>query len=429
MLKENNKIIIVDDVEEDLIKLSKPFNDIGIGCRCFEYKVEFDTPLQNVRIAFFDINLIPTLGGSNESHYSVVEKAISQYIASDNGPYALIFWTNRKNLIEDIKKYINERNSNCPKPFVVDCIDKDEYLKNPEGLINRIESIFNTDSIGFLFEFENNATMAASKTISQIYSLIRNSDKWGESDNFNENFKKVLSKLAFDSIGYNQALDDPFKGIVHSFLPVLNYNIENNKSHSELLSVIKNEIHNSKEGKGLSYPVGFKSEKINSVLHIIEEQKLDKTQRGVVISIERESEIFIKGFENWFSQLLPGVMKEIRNKSKLIAIEISASCDYSQNKSRLNKYILGVITSENIENLIDKNRMPQYLYILQGCYTSISISDLKKFKVCLNLNYVFSALPDDTLLGQPLFAFSKEIMDQIGHKYASHVSRIGITSF
>lgn len=53
---ENNRIIIVDDADEDLQKLSDVFHKYGIGCKTFRYDgFNFpDTPLEGVRFAFFD---------------------------------------------------------------------------------------------------------------------------------------------------------------------------------------------------------------------------------------------------------------------------------------------------------------------------------------------------------------------------------------
>lgn len=51
---ENNRIIIVDDADEDLQKLSDAFHKYGIGCKTFRYDgFNFpDTPLKGVRFAF-----------------------------------------------------------------------------------------------------------------------------------------------------------------------------------------------------------------------------------------------------------------------------------------------------------------------------------------------------------------------------------------
>ena len=97
---ENNRIIIVDDNESHLNQLLQIFYKHGIGCKGFVYN-GFDFPLQpltGVRFAFFDIHLNQA-GDIN----STLKDAIAHYINIDNGPYILIFWTNR---IELISKFV-----------------------------------------------------------------------------------------------------------------------------------------------------------------------------------------------------------------------------------------------------------------------------------------------------------------------------------
>ena len=76
--------------------------------------------------------------------------------------------------------------------------------------------------------------------------------------------------------------------------------------------------------------------------------------------------------------------------------------------------------------MIDMDRRPESSYHLSGADFHTNNED---FQIWLNLNFVFGTIADDSRLGDPLFVLKKEIMDMIGNKYASHVSRIGITSF
>lgn len=57
---ENNRIIIVDDDEDDLQKLSSVFHTHGVGCKSFLYDgFNFpDMPLRGVRFLFLIFILI-----------------------------------------------------------------------------------------------------------------------------------------------------------------------------------------------------------------------------------------------------------------------------------------------------------------------------------------------------------------------------------
>ena len=110
----------------------------------------------------------------------------------------------------------------------------------------------------------------------------------------------------------------------------------------------------------------------------------------------------------------------------MIALEFSAACDYSNKKNRINKYILGVVTDHfEIDTFLNKTRRSESSYHIGGCCFQHNDTN---HNIWLNLNYVFGTFENDTRFGKPLFILKKEIMDMLGNKYASHISRIGITS-
>lgn len=91
MLETNNNIIIVDDQERDLRYLSNVFCEYGIGCRTFLYD-EFATPrdpLENVKLAFFDITL--TDAGGDNAQMAVLRDALKSYISVKNKAFVLVF--------------------------------------------------------------------------------------------------------------------------------------------------------------------------------------------------------------------------------------------------------------------------------------------------------------------------------------------------
>ena len=436
MFEQENKIIIVDDIPGHLDTLSKPFYDNGIGCKCFNYDVNYNTPLKNVRVAFFDIRINPTGGGSEGQRLNDIATAIKQYIHVDNGPFALIFWTSNKSEIEAIKKYIHERHNDCPKPFLVDFIDKDEFLDNPDKLTSKLEEVLGDETLKILFEFERVSSQSASMTINQLYEIIPRNDTWGETENFKENFEKVFSKIAVQNSGYNYAKHNPDKGVVLSLLPILNHHIEN-MHDSEKWKNYLTTITNSTSYSKVTYPDDFNEGKLNSIFHI-KKTNGDKEVRGTVIELDKGNQIILNSLniskiDDWFNNLIPfnkdkdEIKKQMRSDSKLIAVEISAACDFSNNKKRINKYALGFITPliNFKEDINDEIRIESSYHV--GC-ANFNF-DGKDFQIWLNLNFVIGTKPDDPRLGAARFVLKKEIMDMIGNKYASHVSRIGITSF
>ena len=446
MFKVSNKIIIVDDIQSQLDTLSGAFLDNGIGCRPLLYENTYNEPLLNIRVAFFDLNIgektVNDTGKTpeeieklNSAVYNDLAIALNQYISKENGPFALIFWTRNKKIVEGFISYMQNPArgySDTASPILIDCIDKDEVSK--ENLPDKLLEILNKEEIKFLFNFETKAIEAAEKTIDKLYEIIPKDEKWGENKILFDNLGKILSKIAASTLGFQHSKENPNKAVYEGLLPLLNNEIINSESEVNWEIILAPLF----EGKIIS-PSDLIQRKVNSIFHI-ESSDTDKSKRGSVIEINKyDSKVLeslnIYDFNEWFDKLFPfktnakGLIKKrfTRIHSKLIAIELSAACDYSNQKPRINKYILGMLTPcFDTKNDISSSQRIESSYHLGGCDFNI---DDENFQIWLNLNFVFGVRSDDPRLGESLFIMKKEIMDMLGNKYASHVSRIGITSF
>lgn len=450
MFEMQNRIIIVDDRQDELDTLTKAFLNNGIGCRPFLYENTYNQPLTKIRIAFFDLNIgekkVDDSGASpeeieklNSGVYNDLAIALNQYISKDNGPFALIFWTKNKKIIEGFIKYIQNPDrgfSDTPFPIYIGCIDKDEFIENKDNLSTKLLEVLNQEEIKFLFDFESKARIAGEQTINKIYEIIPKDQKWGESTILFDNLGKILSKIASSTLGFDYSKENPGKAVYEGLIPILNNELTSIEDGVIWKNLLK-PLYDAKSFKELVFPDDLIQKKVNTVFHI-EKSSDNKEVRGAVIEIDKANNVTLQSLNvsdinKWFNDIIPfnddkdSIKKQVRNNSTLIAVEISAACDYSNRKSRINKYILGFITPIiNVKDDIAKDRRPESSYHIGGSNFHF---DNKDFQIWLNLNFVFGARSDDARLGNVKFVLKKEIMDMIGNKYASHISRIGITSF
>jgi len=459
MLEKQNKIIIVDNTAKQLEILGKSFFENGLGCRTFEYDITYEEPLNKVRIAFFDINLTEKTVDSNyESDDQILKNntavfndlaiAINQYIAKDNGPYILVFWTANSRIVEAFKLYMRDPSrgfGDTASPILIDCIDKTPFTdenNQQENLSDRVLALLNSnEKIKFLFDLEQNTKNAGENTLDRVYDILPKNDIWGDSTHLFENLDRVLSKIAASSLGFDHAKENPKKAIYEGLLPILNYEFLNRESNVAWNQIVE-QLKKASTVKELVSPDINIQYKVNALYHIEDYVDHSKDVRGSVIKIDKSSQetldVFdIGNIDDWISKLLTikaetdkqkKRKEEILNNSRLIAIELSAACDFSNRKPRINKYILGVLTS-NLNNKIEtdlniKNK-PEASYHLGGCCFHHGGNN---YHIWLNLNYVFGAKPNDSRFGETIFILKKEIMDMLGNKYANHISRIGITS-
>ena len=445
MIEKQNKIIIIDNEPTELTRLSNVFLNIGVGCRSILYDIEYeDEPFTNVRLAFFDINL--TLGKevlSGEDIDEILERnspvfndlanAINQYISIENGPYALIFWTKNVVLIDAFIQYVTVRNLEIAKPIFIGNIDKTSISqKNPEHLIEHVLELINSnETIKFLFDIEENCRKSAAKAINKLFSIVPKDLTFGENTIFTAHLDLVLSKIAASTLGYEHAKENKQKAIYEGLLPLINYNFINSEEGLNWDEIAKklNETNKIVINDQIT-------NQLNSLYHLEEYISQAKDFRGALIKIDKENVAHLKTlnideFDEWCSRFL--AIKDTKkatvlSNSELIAIEISAACDFSNKKSRINKYILGVATKNlNQDPGKDLNLKirPETCYHLGGC---AFYHDDNNYNLFLNLNYVFSSHKEAEILGDIKFLLKKEIMDMLGNKYASHVSRIGITT-
>ncbi|WP_369049075.1 hypothetical protein [Tenacibaculum sp. UWU-22] len=433
MLNTINKIILVDNREDHLNTLSEVFFNENIGCLPIIYESTYDKPLVGVRLAFFDINLLDL--GSESQIIATVVDAIPKYISTDNGPYALIFWTDKKTLIPKIKKYINERKIDVPKPIMIDCIDKDVFYDDATELLNKLKQIFADKTLNVLIDFENVVTNAASKTVNQFFEIIPSNDKWGSSKDYVGNFEKIFSSLAESSSGFHSAKANPDKAVYSTLNEALKFHIENSTNTNSWKNILTS-LNNAKKPNKISKVARFNYFQLNNLIHIENEiSSLNKDDRGVVIELDKS---YLKNYGLTFRKFYDAMIKfkkrykestkilRLIHSSKLVCIEISASCDHSQRSNRINKYIFGIITrkmkSKDYEH--NNNSIPA------NSVCVLNYLDNKEEKqIWVNYNYVVGLNTSDENLGRILFRLKGEMINQIGNRYANHVSRIGITSF
>lgn len=431
MFRESNKIIMIDDKNEDLEGLSNVFIKNGIGCRIFQYDPFYNEPLTGIRIAFMDINL--NSANSDQQRNSTLVDTIKRYISEENGLYVLVFWTNKIEWIENFTKYVNEREDTelaKRSPFHITCVDKADFYDSSQKLEAKIKSIFNSHIVSILFEYEDLIADSAYKAMSSIINIIPKSDKWGDNNVFESGCQSVFSAIAAQTAGYAFAKENPDKAIKEAMIPIISDSFV-----SEQNTIWKSNLPMLEESKSMSnicFPTDFKESKLNSIFNIEYGRDIPQEARGAICPILDKDKLFEDKFNNkfcdWFSQTFPDVSKPERNDSELICVEFSAACDFSQKKKRTNKYLLGAILPISVmDKIANSDKKGDYLLLLTNKFDINGTERVIGFN--LNFSFTISKSAKDKYLGEPIFCFKKEMMDHIGHKYANHISRIGITTF
>lgn len=422
MFKESNRIIIVDNEQDDLDKIAREFNLKGIGCRTILYDgINFpEKPYTDVRLAFFDVNLAQV--SSDQEKYAVLEDAMKAYISEENGPFVLIFWTSNSRWKDGFIDYVNRDVDNeirdRIKPYYISIIDKTSISEN-NTLESLLEKQFGNQVVESCLNFDELLRVASDKAINKLLSIIPNGEAWGETDVFEGNLKKIFAKIAISSWGENNAKDNPDRAINDALIPIVSQSIPRENIWSKFLD---GDLFDEKK---LNNDSLFKNSNIllslNNYFHIEEGENINKESRGVVVKLKSDKSFddsFNMEFDTWKTAEF-GDSPNIQNAFP-IAVEISAACDYSQHKKRRLKYLMGIGNDQKI-NINKKKNLSTFEDI---CFQYKG----KTMYIALDFNYIFVDC-NDSIIDSILFGFKKEMMDMIGSQYANHISRIGITKF
>lgn len=446
----DNKIIIVDNEQKELDTLASVIWREGIACKALKYDDFYETPLKGVRVAFFDVNLTSSIAPSAETYdyrsdsvirdiFDKLAVALQLYIAIDNGPYALIFWTSNQCLINNFKAFIDERSEDysIPSPIYIDSIDKSEFLtqESLEGnaLYDTVFNLIKESPVHLLYDLEKKANQAITNAINDVHSITQDDDySWVEPNN---NLKQTFIEIAKSTVGKKHVKEHFGEGIIAALNPMINFHMEqlitSHERTSNLFQVSDTELNSG------SFNNIEKKYELNTIFHL--NKFATACERGAVyecsanliskyIGNKKVPQGWMRNLIN-FKEQLSGDEKSkvstIIDNSKIVALELSPACDYSQKKDRLLKFILGIKTVKIEDGLLGVK--PGYSF-----FPKILFKDKGEiFQLIFNFNYTISIPRSETNdpIGELLFSLKKDYMDMLTTQYANHISRIGVTEF
>lgn len=435
MLRENNSIIVVDDSKTDLERIARVFNTHGIGCKTIQYDVMSlpEKPLDGVKIAFFDINLQNS--GDENAMFATLFDAIKHFIPIKNRTFILAFWTTNVNDIEKFKIFANREGNKgqIANPIKIIPMDKNSFGENDDSLSPFVDTIVDNPLVKCLFSVNDELAEAADVSLSNITSLIKVEEEWGKHENFEKRFKEVFAKIAWASHGYQNGHTDPDRAIKDVLAPIFGYELCNNgkKTWEEYLQI-------SEKNKSFfnSISIDDIAPYLNAILHI-NPNVYEPNQRGCVRTFKNDEDYFKNRFGygtvTWLNDHLLGNHYKIKEQYQVVAMEISAACDYAHEKKRTHRYVIGLICTENDYNSIKdlnkdrKTKLGENVYFPDLYF----VHDKTIMSIIFDLNMLISEEECDLFktLHEPLFAFKDEFVNAVGSRYAAHSTRMGFTSF
>jgi len=448
----NGRIAIVDDDEKQAMPLMRVFSRNNIPYTFYkgnDYRFLPETPENDIRILFLDLNLLGNTEENPKDIRSVLIPTLSHILSPHNYPYILILWSRQESLylktLEDVFK--NELKDCSPiaiknyvkSDFFHDYGTEEDDTQDDLLIINELKRILSElPAYSYLMQWENCIHNAADKTIQDIFHDFHSPDKWNNSANcildmfsksylekhFGEatNEEKVRASLFF--------LNDVYYDTMES--TITNSNIENPveflyETNSDLVSDIKSKVNSflliSKSQTQISQPGCI----VISSDNIAEHVKCAKSVLDDCLDTEYLRKDVIKQFgdikNKEAKKLYDQKRKELREAILLTAIPcgvvVTPVCDYAQKKVKYDRIVLGLIIDSCNKQFIDAKS--------EAIYVSPSFDESAHERV-LVLNYRFFLTQELRKVNdiKVLFRIRNSVLSEIQSKLARHINRQGI---
>lgn len=348
------RYVIVDDNEIELKQLSDCLQRIGAPCLPLRYDEAegIDAKhLRGVRLLFLDLHL--TTGAQTTdvaSAAGVIAAILEEGISPVAGPYVIILWTKHQEQRDAFEAYIMNNLDPLKRPLAVVSLDKNEYLASTAGekLLTDVKSVVETDPrLRALLDWEREVLKAAGQTLSEVGALVAPPDR--TASRFSERLDEVLSLLASEAVGAENALRDPYSAVNAALMPILSDRIANQRnepdSHNIWLAAV------TKIG-AVSPPSLEEAAKLNTMLHVarVGTEELKPGAWGAV-TILPDADLAEPEMLARFGLLSKPMLSDIfcvdkkpdRRSSRLCVVRIGASCDYAQSRVGPVPFMLGAI--------------------------------------------------------------------------------------
>lgn len=428
------RVAIVDDKIEEVRKLQNILAKRGVPYIFYDYNDisnEEIYKVDSIRLLFLDIRL---QSGTTDykNIFTVLASTVEKIVPRENGPYAIILWTNEFYLKEKIINYLNRNldDSETTKPLYIGAIDKQLFLKKPlDNLENELIKCYESQNmLSFLMEVENNVMTVPVNVVKKIsYSFVQNGN--------NEELKELFLRFA-----RTETCDSP-KNATKIVLRLLSDLIRD-----QYMEITSNDTMVDKlselwqvdftDDQELPKANAEQSAIINTVLNVNTHSESTDRVPGKVyrqtdekIGIDKDTLAKSTFMNN--GSFNPSYKKTpISTELETIEIDITPSCDYAQGKNHMLRTLYGYIVyinetvDEAICKKIDKIKaevFKEYVYV----------SPIFKIneRICLLLlNTKMMALEKKNFSEGLVYLFrlNDEITNEIRKKTGEIISRIGI---
>lgn len=448
----NGRIAIVDDDEKQAMPLMRVLSRNNIPYTFYkgnDYRFLPETPENDIRILFLDLNLLGNTEEDTKDIRSVLIPTLSRILSPHNYPYILILWSRQESLyLKTLEDVFKDELKDCSPIAIKNYVKSDFFhdygteeddTQDDSLIIDELKRILaEFPAYSYLMQWENCVHNSADKTIQGIFHDSHSKEKWDNSANcildmfcnsylekhYGEatNEEKVKASLFFLNDVYYDMLESTIANSIIENPVELEY-----ETNSDLESDIKSKVNNflfiSKSQIQASQPGCIVISADNNAEYV----KCAKSVLDDCLDTEFLRRDIIEQFGNIKNKeakkLYDQKRKELREAILLTAIPcgivVTPACDYAQKKVKYDRIVLGLIIDSCNRQFIDTKS--------EAIYVSPSFDESAHERV-LVLNYRFFLTQELRKLSdiKILCRIRNSVLSEIQSKLARHINRQGI---
>lgn len=448
----NGRIAIVDDKIEQALPLMRVLSRHNIPYVYYkgnDIKYLPQTPENDIRVLFLDLNLLGEKIEKEKDIRSVLFSCLKRIISPQNYPYVLVLWSRQENEYAKVLEDLFQTDLKDCSPITIANYVKSDFFPNfsqeldesvdDEKILDELKNIlYKLPSYSYIMQWENCIHNSADETIQNVFHDFHSKDDWHKNANcildmFARSYleqhyrdssieERSKASLLFLNDVYYDTLESNITSSTIDNAVELQHEVETERM-DEIKSKINNYLLLSKSQTQINQP-GCIFTGIDGSVECIRCSKSllnDSVGTGDIRSqvYGKFGDMRTQVAKNLYNQLMKERRDAILSNAVPCGVVVTPACDYAQNKAKYDRIVMGIIIDACYKQLIDTKS--------EAIYVSPSFAESSCERVLvLNYRYFITQELTKTKGVKTLYRIRNSVLSEIQSKLARHISRQGV---
>lgn len=442
------RFLVIDDKAEHLKAIVEVFQQIGSPCMGVRYDPAAPPDgkhFRGVRCLIVDLHLVDSGAATDQTkHFALIAGMLEACINRSGGPYLLVIWTQFPQQRQDLADYLDAKLDLTVRPLAVLGLDKTQFINTTTGdplspeasaaLRQKVEEqIASIPQLRALLDWENDVLSASGATLSALLAQVPNEQRTTAA--FGAGLDVVMSRLAKETVGQDNAANDPRGAITSALAPILADRVVNQSVSHESAELWKLAVTNlGKKSPSLSPE---EAGQVNRMLHLAvpDSESIRPSDLGAVVEFPadlwKDHAAFRKVYGLKPDQLLGGEFKidgPDRSKCRPCLVRIGAACDYAQGQSGPLTYLFALEVPVGVPRKKNPKDKDKELKAPQAEWSSPVLTLDVPFELRANCVFPMTLVREQVAGWTVRYRLREQLIAQLVSHFSNHLSRAAIVS-